>query len=607
VPLLAWFLEEPRALWGLLLALPLVAAHLVRRRRLRVVVPFVPLLVEARGPVRGGGGWRRLSEAAALACRLLALAALALALARPLAAQPPVPVPLVLVLDLDVTVTAREPDGRSRLAHALALARAEVRGHAAGPVSVVLAGATPRVLAREAADREALAARGLEGIEAAPGTADLAAALDLARALAGERGRVKVLSARALPPTLARVDPLGTGTTDDDVGFVDLGVRAVEDGPRVRVEATIRGYRRTEPARPVRVRVRVGETVTEERALTLPLGADAAFAVELLPPAEGAAVVLTLESDEPDAFPANDRVSLWLPPPLRPSVLVVTGDDGMRPYTAALLVALGDRIDRGKSGTVSARALGGAWLFLAPLAGALPFAVGPPVERPLVWRTRAGHPLVRDLDLGEAWVARAFPLLEGPGVEGLAFAGADQPVVAEGEREGVRWVAVGLDPEKSDLPVRAVLPLLLKNALLRLARAPAAPLPPFVRAGGMLRPVAPLPGGPDARLRWPGGSATARLEPEGEGFRVPAGAHGAVEVETGSGAALWTGHTAFVDLDPARSIVPVRPPALPPAPREDPPNPGSGLLRLLLALAALLLLLDLLLSRPSHAPVRARG
>lgn len=624
---LAWVLEEPRALWGLALALPVLAAHLVRRRRVRIVVPFVALLLEGRGPTRGGGGWRRVAEAAALGCRLAALAALALALARPLAAARPPPVPLAVVVDLDVTLEAREPDGLTRLSHTLARARAEVRAHAEGPVSVVLAGAAPRLLVRDADDREEVVRRladpgsagAAERLEAGPGPGDLGAALDVARRLVGPSGRLVVVTARALP---AGADPgveaRGAGTADGDQGFVDLRVRASDDGPRTHVEAVVLNVAPRASSRTLRIAV--GDAPAEERSLDLPAGAEVVVALDLLVPRGGASASLTLLGA--DAFARNDRVELVLAPALRPSVLAVAGDEGLRPYTAALLAALGERIDAEASGVVAVRALAGArprdvtlldgvplpagalvpgaWLFLAPLAGALPFAVGTPVERPLLWNVREGHPLLRDLGLSDAWVARAYPLEPGPGVTGLAFAAADAPVVAEGERDGVRWIAVGLDPEESDLPVRAALPLLVKNALLRLARAPSAPLPPFVRAGGVLRPLAPLPGGPQAQLSWPGGRARARLEPDGEGFPVPPGARGEVEVATGEGATAWKGRTAFVDLDARRSIVPVRPPTALPAPRPDRPPAGQGLQRLLLALAALFLVLDLVAMRTAR-------
>ena len=62
---------RPEVLWALLLAVPLVLLHLYRRRRM--VVPFLPLLVEAVGPRRAGGGWHKLRELLSLILQVLAV------------------------------------------------------------------------------------------------------------------------------------------------------------------------------------------------------------------------------------------------------------------------------------------------------------------------------------------------------------------------------------------------------------------------------------------------------------------------------------------------------------------------------------------------------
>lgn len=280
MPTPALFLSDPRALWLLLLAVPLVAAHLVRRRRVRVSVPYVGLLLEARGPARGGGLGRRLSDHAPLLCRVLALAALALALAGPRPSPPAPLVALVLVVDADVTSGARESDGRTRLAQALDLAAAEARAHSAGPVSVVVAGLVPSVLAQDAQDREALARRlsdrAAPAVEPAPGAADLASALISAWALAGDRGLVRVLTARALPATslpassgpASRLEALGTGAADEDQGFVDLRVTAAVEGPRTRVEVSVKNFAPRPATR--EVVLRLGALPEERRAARAP-------------------------------------------------------------------------------------------------------------------------------------------------------------------------------------------------------------------------------------------------------------------------------------------------------------------------------------------------
>jgi hypothetical protein len=243
----------------------------------------------------------------------------------------------------------------------------------------------------------------------------------------------------------------------------------------------------------------------------------------------------------------------------------------------------------------------GAWLFLAPLEGALPFTVGDPLARPLVWRTEPDHPLVRELDLGGAYVVRGYPV-QGEGVRALAEADG-RIVLAEGERNGVRYVAVGLDPEGSDLPLRAALPLLVRNAVRRLAAQPTRPLAPLYRAGGSLRPRLALPHGPDARIAVGGRELAARLPVEGRAWQVPAGLAGEAEIRTRApGGAAWTGRTAFVDLDPERTIRPARPARAEPPPGRVHGPAHARWRRALLVLAGLFLLADLALMAGRRRP-----
>jgi hypothetical protein len=307
--------------------------------------------------------------------------------------------------------------------------------------------------------------------------------------------------------------------------------------------------------------------------------------------------------------------------------MLVVHEGAARPWTVAVLAALGDRIDRERSGFVAAADLAaapardvflvdgavlpadarrpGAWIFLAPLAGALPFDVGPVLEEPLLWRTDAEHPLLDGLDLSTVFAARAQPIV-AEDARGIAFA-EDRVVLAEGERDGVRWIALGLDPTASDLPVRAALPLLVRNAIARLAAHPLAPLPPVVASGDALRPSAPLPGGADVHVRWGGRTTRARVAADGETWTVPPGAHGPAEIVGADGTVR--ARTGFAAFRPGAPLAPVRPPAAAPPPAPPREDPASAWRRSLLAAALLLLVLDLALLRPrrARAPSRARG
>lgn len=636
LPWLALALERPLALLLLALALPLLAAHLARRRRQRVVVPQVALLVEARGAVAGGGLGARLREPLALCARLLALAALAL-VAAGLPTAPPAARALVLVLDADATSEALEADGRPRLQHGLEAAAAEVRAHADGPVGVVVAAGQPWVLAEGVGpadgEREALAARLLAGEDLARlrggGPAPLAPALALARRLAGEAGRVLLLGARELPADEAArgVEARGVGTADDDAGFVGLrlvpAAPAGDEGERVRVTFGVQALGARAAQR--RLVVEVAEAAyRHEQPVALEADERRDVVLEVPVPPQGGVLRARLDAQAggtADRLARNDRLEVVLPAPVRPAVLAVHDGGGLKPWTAAALGAMGERIDRARSGAVSAAGLAaaaahdvvvvdgavlppgslrpGAWVFLAPSGGELPFELAAPVERPLVWRALPGHPLALDLDLADAWVLRATPLRPGPGLVAVATAGADQPVLAEGEREGVRYVALALDPAASDLPVRAAFPLLLRNAILRLCRARAEALPPYVQAGQPLRARLPLPGGEQVRVAWAGAATPqpARVGLE-QGPLAPYDALGVARLlPAGEGPAGPPAlRTAVVDLTPWR-IAPARLPGPRPAPAKAPGAPAPPWAQALLGLAALLLVLDLALGR----------
>lgn len=631
----------PQALWALGFAIPIALFHLYHRRR--VVVPHLPLLMEAVGPRRPGGGWRHLRDVtslwlrvAALACAVLALAGLA-----PATAAPP-PEAFFVVVDADVSALTREADGRTRYAHALDLARASLLAAPWAEATVIEARGTPRVLVPATRD-SAAAARRLErfagdvargDLAAGPGRADLDAAVQAAVERAGARtpARVRVLTSRALEGGRAQEDVVveawGTGVSREDQGITVFDVTSDAPGVRTTVRLRVRNWADGERTRTVVLSV--GDDEVLRRHLVLASGAEEEVAVDLVPPHDGAWLHAALVGE--DAFDADDEVIAWLAPPARPSVLVIH-DGAVRPYTQAILLALGEGIDVEASGRVSldhlARARDrdvflvdgvslppgalrpGAWLFLAPLGGALPFAVGEPVKEPLVWRSAPDHPLVRDIDLGSAWIARAFPVAAGEGaLDSVSLAEADgRTVIGEGEKDGVRYVVMGLDPEGSDLPLRAALPLLVRNALRRLAATAARPLSPFYRAGDVFRPRLPLPGGPLATIRWGGREVRAPLDPEGDAFTVPPGARGPVEVTTGGdeeGGAVVVGRTAFVDLHPDLAIIPAHPLRAVPPPFCSRPAARERWRRALLAAAVLLLLVDLVLLGRLGRPARKK-
>ncbi len=643
-------LGAPLALWGLAAALPITLLHLYFRRRKRVLVPFVPLLAESRGPVRREARFKRLRDATALFARLLGLAAAVFALGglRPVEAHR-VHADVFLVIDADVTTAAREEAGVLRLGRGLALAQDWVRSidrtgergeRLEVPVSVFLAEATPRLLLAPTKDR-ALALRTLGQLPApAPSSTDLGAALGMAldAAARSEKAEIVLLTSRAFAaprelPAGVRLTVQGMGTTRENQGIVGFVVERLRDEPAYRVRLAVRNDAATKRERTLRIQI--GDEVVDEKTAQLEPGP--AIDVELQVPAPREGTWLTCSLPGNDRFPADDRVDAWLSPLPRPSVLVVHGG-AVRPYTSAVLAALAAEgsLDEERSGFVSARNFAkaaardvtivdgvavpagtlrpGAYVFIGPLAGRLPFETSRAVKSPLIWRTEANHPLMRDLDFRRAFVVQG-QAVRGPGMRSLAFA-EGLPVIAEGERDGVRYVVMGLDPQGSALPAQAAWPRFLRNAILRLAVAPVAPLKPFYHSGDVLRPLTSLPGGPDANVAWEGpvadavlrpqwrGQRSARIDPGVVAWHVPPGASGRCAITTGEGDNGWTGHTGLFDGDAERTIVPARPAGQAPGDGVVHTETGTAWRRGLIAAALLLLLLDLALTFHRRKPKR---
>ncbi len=643
--LAAWDVAEPRALFALALAAPIVGLHLYLKKRRRRLVASLHLVLEGLGPVREAARFRRIRDRLALASRLAALAAWTAALAglAPRVARTTEP-PTAFVIDADRTTSAEEADGRARIEHAFAHTRAWIESLPRGtdgllaPAAIWRAGrGTERIASFTRDPRELIAA--LRAATPAPSTAtvDLDDAIARATESLVERGggRIVVLTARALP---AREPPggisilrHGIGATRRDQGVVDLTVESGgEDALGLRLALV------NHDTAPVTrsLRTRLGSLPADERDVVLAAGETVVLDVRVARPSVPTECVVELLGR--DAWGANDELRAVLPSSPKPSVLLAHGGR-VRPYTQAVVDALAPDVDVARSGIVHVRDLAraldpergrardvvivdgaplppgslrpGAWVFLGPLEGELPFELGAHLVEPLVWRTAPGHPLVAERAFSAAQALRGRALV-GSELAPLAYADG-HVVLAEGAREGVRYVALALDPEHSALPLQADLPLFVRAAVRRLAVAPAVPFAPIVSAGERLRPRAPLALPGPFELRWRGFGRDPLLEPIARGARrgvrmdgvgaapvVPPDAAGILEVvaDGGRGPTLRVG---VRPADPGRSIAPSGPASAPPAVGALVPDPVERWRVRFLALGLFLLLLDLALSRAS--------
>lgn len=449
----------PAGFWLALAAAGVLAAHLIRRRARRQVVPFLPLWSAVAAQRRGGFGAalvRRLD----LLLVLLACALVATAAGAPFEPGTPSRVrDLVLVVDGDVTLRAGERARRLRQ-----LAAAEIRRRAPGTRFVVISVTDDGAAVWSGSDvAGALAAVRAHrpGWTPAPRAPALALAREAARTLrepdvvlcTHRPGRPDGVRLRtlALPVSNAGVTSLEVIGDPEGGGFLArVGLRG--DGP-VEIEGLWTGE------------------VDGRRVVTVPL------------PGSGP-VVLTVRAAD-DGFAPDDAAYLRLPERTVPRVLVVAEGEPSPFLTAALQAleatgAIRGPLDRAPPArALDARALydvlvfdrcappaqvaGLRALYLAPPPGALPFRVGEPGAAPLLFGVERDHPVLNGLDLSRVAPMRARAVFGG---DVLASA-APGPVLAVAPA----WIALGFDPDQCVFAASPAYPLFLRNCIGHLAAA----------------------------------------------------------------------------------------------------------------------------------------
>ncbi|AUX24817.1 hypothetical protein SOCEGT47_053570 [Sorangium cellulosum] len=193
---------------------------------------------------------------------------------------------------------------------------------------------------------------------------------------------------------------------------------------------------------------------------------------------------LSLADGSSDDLPADDRAYALLPERRRARVQVVSA--GNMFLEAALLLdeyldvtfVEPQRYPAGSSfdvtifdGVAPNVAPGsGSLLYLNPTGANLPFEVGKeildddPSYRLGFDELDAKHPLLRYTALSDVNIARAHTLKgeKEDRVVGRSYKG---PLLIEGRRGGVKFVALGFDVRESDFPLRIAWPLFLLNAI----------------------------------------------------------------------------------------------------------------------------------------------
>ncbi len=456
-------LLAPAALGLATLVIPLVALYMLRGRRQRVPVPSLMLWHGAGHSVSSATPWQRLRVTPLLLLQLLILAAFVTVLARPFFEQ---------ATDLGPhTVLVMDTSGSMAMGKRFDRARAEARRLVADAsadhlVSVVAAGARPRVVAAFSAEPDALRAA-LDGLAPGGARADLGAAIRIGRSLAGvdRPTTVLVLSDGGSPEDAAPVEEPAVGVTHvlfDDVaanraitsfaaddaggtsGRVFLEVTNFGDEPidataQLTVDGTVAAVVDFE----LGPRQRMGETVA------LDAGPGAVIEARLVGDADGLAL---------------DDVARLVVGSAASRTVGVAGDGSA--FLDALLAAApgfeatgdttGDLVIIDRADPAEAGGRPGWFVATDPLPPGVT-AAGWTENTVASWQ-RPGDPLLDDVDLSSLAIGRA-QIVVAPGWVPLVRAG-DVPLVMVGEVEGRRAVLFTFALEHSNLPVQVSFPIL---------------------------------------------------------------------------------------------------------------------------------------------------
>jgi hypothetical protein len=479
--------DRPDLLWLGLVGIPLVILHFVRRRRKRTRVPSLILWEKVVGPAPRRIALRVLAAVFSLLLLLAAAGAAALSAAGPKTGVPaPPPKPLVIAID----ASARMEGERFR--RAVEIAREEIRRKApVDPVTILLESEAPRILvARQPDGDRALAALSTVRPTLVGGGSMLAGPA-LSDALAN--GRAVAIGVRPMAPEGVVVHPVG----GKNVGITGFEVRPAGDELEIWLETA------GATAGVEVVVTREGEEVRRmpakaEMLFTVPRGEGGRLSVALDPPSGPSF------DDRVDAFvPARKRLRLGLfsePDPFLDAALRVVAPmldpEGSVRGPVDRIATLAGELDVIviAGSTVPADLPPGNYLLLTPPPEPLGFAPLSVVPSAPIWQMAVDHPVTRGVDAAEVQVMGAVPARLPEGAEALLSLPGGA-VAAAGEKDGARYVWIGIGPGDSTLPVTAAYPLLVRNALRWFGSLEIAPFPPAVTASVPLTPLVRLPPG----------------------------------------------------------------------------------------------------------------
>jgi Ca-activated chloride channel homolog len=474
--------------------LGVVALYLLKLRRRTVSVPFSPLWDRILRDRDATALFSKLKRILSLLLQLALLALLVLALGNPrigerlLAGR-------TLVILVDASASMQATDVRpSRFSAAKDEVRKMVRGLGAGDRMLIARMGADIVPLGPMTGDAPLLERELDSIDVTDAAADFPRALrfanDVLRGVVG--GEIVVVSDGALGPAVdasgvvhlaqATLTFVPVGHSGRNVGITQFSVRRYPlDKSRYEVMLELSNT----GASPEEVELQLlGDgALVDLTKLALGPGERLPRFYPLLSGASRTLEAKIARTDGThDELPADDHAYALLPERHRSKVLVVT--EGNTYLEAALLLGeYLDVTDVDPAGYAQALAQG-AWdavvfdrvapaeaprvsaLYLDPAGPGSPVSVGKELLAPTFDKVDRAHPVVRYTALEDVNISVGHRLVaeSGDRVVGASDGGAS-PILVAGTRGGFKFVALGFDVRKSDLPLRPAWPLLVLDCL----------------------------------------------------------------------------------------------------------------------------------------------
>jgi hypothetical protein len=484
---------QPWAVWFLAGMPVIVLLYFLRHKRRTLTVSTHLFWQRALKETSRRALFQRLRHVLSLLLHLLIFALLVGALARPSFERAvPSGTSTVLILDARARMQAREPDGQTRFAKAIALARSYTRQAAEQrQIAILTLDANASVAAPFTGDEKPLV-EVLDKVAPADASGNMNDALRLAESLLGSRqGEKRIILLTDRPTDVKTTAPLTThvvSTPRDNVAITRFATRPLPASPDTsEVLLEVRNF----GSLPVKtdVELALDGRAFEVKPFALGPGERRQEIFASLPRStRNARGWLTARLSTNDALALDNVAYALLPPPRAARVLLVTaGNPFLEKFLAVdnsvkfqLITpetwqpALAPKFeavifDGALPVGFDLATAQGNYLFLK----ATPFPAQAPLEQPLVTEVDGAHPTTRNVSLQNVAILHATALSLPPAHDGWSFVAPlrsfDHALLIAGERKGQRMAALAFDVLESDLPLRIAFPLLMSNTLRWLA------------------------------------------------------------------------------------------------------------------------------------------